>query len=234
MQQAKLRNIALLCLGAMSLASCSYDVQKVPSSDAKLSAELLAKVSYQKVKVEVFDRSCVSCHGNSGNVNLESYDSAVLVLDKIKASAILERRMPKSPNPPLDQDQLNTLAAWIQVGGRKLPADGSNEPPPPPTQMTANFSSIQTHILQQKCIRCHAVDGVDPKAKETPLTTYEEILNSPKEIVLPGNPAESGLILVFQPNALKPMPPLDSGISPLKSEEIKIIEDWILSGAKND
>ena len=235
MQPIQIQKFVLFLLISTIWVGCSYSVQKAPDGATVVSAEMLAKVSYQMVKSEVFDKSCVSCHGASGNVNLETYESAVSVLAKIKTSTIDEKRMPKAPDPPLNQRQLEVLSAWIQVGGRKLPADGSDTPPPPPPVLTPTFASIHQLILQPKCISCHRADS-NSQAKEMPFTTYDEIRNHPRYVVNPDNPdeGESLLTAVLRAGAGKPMPPPDSGISPVKPEELLIIEEWIRRGANND
>jgi len=234
MRLAQIRNLILLSLASSVWAGCSYSVQKAPPAGTVVSAEMLSKVSYQMVKTQVFDRSCVSCHGTSGNLSLETYESALSVLDKIKSSTLDERRMPKAPNPALDSHQLEVLAAWIQVGGRKLPADGSDDAAPPPT-LAPTYSSIHKLILEQKCVRCHRADS-NSQANQMPFTTYDEIRNNPRPILFPEQPDEGeGLLLeVLRAGARKPMPPLDSGISPVKPEEIQIIEEWIRNGAQNN
>lgn len=236
MRPAQFFKLALLSLIGLYWAGCSYNVQKAPEVGATVSTELMSKVSYQMVKTVVFDRSCVSCHGNSGGVNLATYESAVAVLGGIKSSALDSRRMPKSPEPGLDQNQLNVLAAWIQSGGRRDPADGSFEPPPPPPPvLTPNFSSIHELILRPKCISCHRVDS-NSQANQMPFTSYDEIKNNPRPILFPELPDEGeGLILeVLRAGARKPMPPANSGITPVSDEEVLIIEEWIRNGANND
>lgn len=235
MRPTQLRIFSILFLGSLGWVGCSYKVEKIPADGTVVSAELLSKVSYQMVKTEVFDRSCVSCHGTSGNVSLETYESAFAALSKIKSSTIDEKRMPKAPEPPLTPRQLEVLSAWIQTGGRKLPADGSDTPPPPPPVLTPTFSSIHELILKPKCVSCHRADS-NSQANEMPFTTYEEIRNHPRYVVNPDNPeeGESLLTAVLRVGASKPMPPLESGISPVKPEELLIIEEWIRRGANND
>lgn len=235
MKPTQLRIFGLLILGSLGWVGCSYKVDKIPADGTVVSAELLAKVSYQMVKTEVFDKSCVSCHGTSGNVSLESYSSSLAALAKIKSSTIDEKRMPKAPEAPLTQRQLEILSAWIQTGGRERPADGSDTPPPPPPMLTPTFSSIHQQILVPKCISCHRVDS-NSQANEMPFTTYDEIRNHPRYVVNPDNPdeGESLLTAVLRAGASKPMPPPDSGISPVKPEELLIIEEWIRRGANND
>lgn len=237
MQSTQFQKLAFLLVVSLGWVGCSYRTEKIPAdATTTVSAEMLAKVSYQMVKQEVLDKSCVSCHDGQGpNLNLATYDSAVSVLEKIKSSTLDERRMPKAPEAPLTVRQREVLAAWVQVGGRLLPADGSDTPPPPPPVLTPNFSSIHKLILQPKCISCHRVDS-NSRANEMPFTTYDQIRNHPRYVVNPDNPeeGESLLTAVLRFGANKLMPPPESGISPVKTEELLIIEEWIRRGANND
>lgn len=237
MQLTQFQKLALLLLGSLGWVGCSYRTEKIPAEAATIvSAEMLAKVSYQMVKTEVFDRSCVSCHDGQGpNLNLSNYASALSVLARIKTSTLDDRKMPKAPEAPLTLRQREVLTAWIQVGGRLLPADGSDTPPPPPPVLEPTFSSIHRLILQPKCISCHRV-GSSSQANEMPFTTYDEIRNHPRYVVNPDNPdeGESLLTAVLRSGAAKAMPPADSGISPVSAEELLIIEEWIRRGANND
>lgn len=237
MQLTQFQKLALLLLGSLSWVGCSYRTEKLPADAVTaVSSEMLSKVSYQMVKTEVFDKSCVSCHDGQGpNLNISTYDSAVSVLARIKGSTLDERRMPKAPEAPLTVRQREVLTAWVQVGGRLLPADGSDTPPPPLPELTPTFSSIHRLILQPKCISCHRADS-SSQANEMPFTTYDEIRNHPRYVVNPDNPeeGESLLTAVLKAGTSKPMPPPGSGISPVKPEELLIIEEWIRRGANND
>jgi uncharacterized membrane protein len=231
------RRIAALCLPAFALlfqgSGCAYRVEKKASPVADTSAiqptaQQLSQSSFQMVYGKVLQPHCVSCHGNSGGVNLETSSAARSALQKIKEQAIDSRKMPKSPETPLTLEELQMLSAWILTNGRELPADGS-PPPPPPPPLEPTFASIKSHIFDLKCIRCHKADG---KAEKHPFTSLEEILNSKDPVVVPGSVEQSTLNDVLQPDADKPMPPKSSGYSPLTPDEIKVIQDWIANGAK--
>lgn len=225
-----LKVFKMLLLGCL-LTACTYREDKGAGLYKEIipSEKLIAKASFGLVYNEVFRPRCIACHGTSGGVNLESYSEAKQNLSKIKQITLTERKMPKAPYPPLTEDQLMSLAAWIAAGGPELPTNG--EPPPPlPPPLTPEFLSIKENIFKVKCMRCHSAGG---EAKKIPLDDLEFLINSPKEIVIPGNAEESGLVLVLQPNAVKKMPPPKSNIEPVKPEEIKIIEEWIINGAQD-
>ena len=188
------------------------------------------RVFYSAVK-PIFQAKCVACHGNSGGVNLATYSSARAALSRIHRSAIVERRMPLPPYPPLTARELALLNAWIQGGGLNDPVPvPSPQPRPTPPRPEPTFSSIQQKILAPKCIACHREGG---RASNIPFGTKDEILRSPYDLVIPGAPSESGIVLVLQPNARKPMPPPDSGFPPVTQEELSVIEEWIRKGAEN-
>ncbi len=186
------------------------------------------KISFLDVNQKIFIPKCVACHGNSGGVNLENFQEAKKHLDAINQAAVIGRRMPKAPYPALTEEEVQILSAWIQAGGPEtLP---SQNPNPPAPALEPKFESIKKTILENKCLVCHKPNG---SAKNVVLDTAQAMIDSPYDIVLPGNPEESGLVLVLQPDANKKMPPPSSGISPVKSEEIHVIEEWIRNGAKD-
>jgi len=89
--------------------------------------------------------------------------------------------------------------------------------------LEAKFSWITTGIFQRKCIECHQSTG---NASHVPLT-YRELLNSPRDLVLPGNAEESGLYIALVRTDEKKMPPSE----PLTQEEIETVKTWIMEGA---
>ncbi len=71
-----------------------------------------------------------------------------------------------------------------------------------------------------------------------PLVTKEDLLNSPLELVIPGNVEESGLMIAITRVDQKRMPPIKdehgnpTGYSALPDLEIEAIKKWILDGAQ--
>lgn len=215
------------------LAGCNYSKVKTAAEDFPSPANYKAsELSFGSVYSRVFRPNCISCHGNSGDVNLESYASAKSALAKIYQSAIVERKMPKAPGARLSSGQLGLLNAWIKAGA---PETFQGEEPLPPLE--PKFASIKMHILEPKCVMCHAPGQA---VARIPLVTKEDLLNSPLDIVIPGNPDESGIILsVTSPQQNKIMPPLidangkPTGFTHLTDEQIKAIRDWIQNGAND-
>jgi mono/diheme cytochrome c family protein len=213
------------------LSGCSFRVEKSTGAGGDPSAimptqQQLDGSSFAAVYAAVLQPHCISCHGTSGGVNLESYSAALSALGQIKSVAIDSRQMPKSPEAPLSTSELQILNAWILTNGREFPVDGT-PPPPPPPPLVATYTSIKAHIFDAKCISCHKVGG---KAQKYPFTSLAEIINNPDPVVISGSVAQSALNDVLQPGADTPMPPGSSGYSPLSNDEITVIQEWITNG----
>lgn len=204
-------------------------VVKEEMGPVRVSQALLESVSFNQVKVEVFNNKCISCHGNSGNVNLESHRAAYQHLEGIRKSTLVDKKMPKAPYPALTKRELEVLTAWIEAGGPDKPRNGSQAPDVHEEPIQPTYASIKKKVLDMKCISCHSPGGA---AARIPLVTKDDLINSPQEIVIPGNPDDSGLTIVVEPGARKFMPPEDSGITPLTEEERNAIRIWIENGAE--
>lgn len=228
-----LKIFLVIACGLMT-TSCSYRINKNASNldSIFVSNQQLESISYQEVKNKVFIPKCISCHGNSGGVNLEDYSSARSHINQITDSAILNRTMPKAGSEPLSSEEYLLLVAWVKAGGPEKPSNGGNPPAPNPVEvLKPEFASMKKIIIDRKCISCHRVDG---KAPRVLLDTAKEMIDSPLDIVLPENPDESGLILTLdRENSTKPMPPLDSGITAVSKEDLEVIKEWIRKGAKD-
>lgn len=222
----------------MALASCVFLITgcgaKSPLKfEEKVSGKIaLEPVSFMEVKNKIFIPKCIVCHGQAGNVNLETYEQAVAHLQSIKKSTLIDKRMPRAGFDKLTTAEELLLKAWIEAGGPEKPLDGSPAPAPLPVEkLLPTFASIKKLIIDRKCLNCHRADGSAPRVL---LNTAQEMIDSPLEIVIPENADESGLILVLdRENATKPMPPIKTGISEVTQAEREIIRTWIMNGAKD-
>ena len=185
-----------------------------------MSSEEKLKLSYNVLNQKVFLPKCVSCHGESGGVNLESYSEILKSLDLVKQSVFFTQSMPK--NNFLTQDEKRLLWNWIDMDAPQQAQDPISEPPwPEPVQ--ANYESINKNIFIPKCNSCHSTGNTGGRI----LLTKEDLLNSPMELVLPGNPDESGLVIAVERDDKKRMPPEKDGYAGLKDEEKIAIRKWI-------
>lgn len=229
----KLNNCFRIVIFLFSLTSCSYRIEKDKNSldSIVVSNQRLETISFQEVKAKVFLPKCISCHGNSGGVSLENYDSARSHMNQITETVINNKTMPKSGSVPLTEEEYLIVAAWLKAGAPNAPNNGSTIPPMPVEVLKPEFNSIKKIIIDRKCINCHRVGGEAPRVI---LDTPKDMIDSPLDIVLPGNADESDLIMTLEhEGSTKPMPPLDSGISPVSKEDIEVVKEWINKGAKD-
>lgn len=92
----------------------------------------------------------------------------------------------------------------------------------PPAPAATSFAAAQA-VLATRCQSCHG--GATPAAGIN-LTTYEGIQSA----ITPGDPANSTLIKAMRgAPGVKKMPPNGA---PATEAEIKTVETWIQSGAK--
>ena len=204
------------CRYSRVVLSNSEDLNK----QMNMSSEEKLKLSYNVLNQKVFFPKCVSCHGESGGVNLESYSEILKSLDLVKQSVFFTQSMPK--NNFLTQDEKRLLWNWIDMDAPQQAQDPISEPPwPEPIQ--ANYESINKNIFIPKCNSCHSTGNTGGRI----LLTKEDLLNSPMELVLPGNPDESGLVIAVERDDKKRMPPEKDGYAGLKDEEKIAIRKWI-------
>lgn len=189
-------------------------------SASKFPLEITSEnLSFANVHGLIFTPRCVSCHGTSGGVNLETYASAKSHLTRIEKAAIVDRTMP--PFAPLTEGEMKFLSAWIKAGAPEMP-EMPVQPPPP---LEPTFGSIKERIFKTKCLSCHSPGH---SAHRIPLETREELIDSPLELVIPGDPDESGVVISITRTDDKRMPLLLPALTP---EEISVIRQWILEGA---
>jgi uncharacterized membrane protein len=216
-----------LAVVAGGLISCNYTRLKEPQGFGNQNfgdlkpEEKLSMMNYSFINSRILQPKCVSCHGSSGDVNLESYDSIKSHLSKIEQTVFIEETMPK--RGALTSEEKRLLWNWIRMGA---PME-SSEPPPEEEPMIATYESIRSHIIEPKCVTCHNPAGTGNKIS----LDRQALLDSPLELVLPGNADESGLIIALERIDDKRMPPAKEGYSALKPEQIQIIREWITNGA---
>ena len=219
----KILSFSILIISATNGCQFLYQKKQMPNQSLpKIDAKL---ISYRTVNERVFiPAKCIACHGVSGGVNLETYKSVIQNLNKIERTAIQERTMPKDGS--LSESQRSLLEAWIQAGAPEMAADTET----PEAVLTATYSSIRKQIFEKRCLTCHAENG---NAHQVPLIPYSELLNSPRELVIPGNAEESGLMISILREDDKRMPPPTVG-NRLTEMETEAIRKWIADGGKND
>lgn len=203
-------------------------VSNQANSAFELPAGTMAELSYGVINEKVFLPKCISCHGASGQIRLETYSDVVQNLALIKKTVFDEKSMPKRGF--LNSEELSYLWSWMKMGAPEQAQNGGTNPPPaamPPIEPT--FDSINTHVFQSSCKECHNAAGTGKRV----LLDRESLMTSPLELILPGNPDESGLVVAIERSDDKRMPPANEGYAELKLEIKLAVRKWIKNGAKD-
>ena len=234
----------LLVLGG---PSCNFHSQKpLPAdpSDPALTSQLdhpkngvVQKISYAQVRDLVFSK-CVSCHGNSGRINLQTYATVSQSITLVQQAALIDQRMP--PQRLLSAAQMKLLALWIEQGHLENPVNETASvmqptvfptakvtPTPKPTSRVS-YSAVRFTIFESKCLQCHGEGGF--AAAAVPLYDYKVLLASPRMLVVPQKPEDSILYVAVTRKDGLIMPP--DGFPRLSEEEIMFIKLWIAEGAE--
>ena len=219
----KLVGILITIAAVLLLNGCRFYYEEKPQKDSSFPTDL-STLSYQTVHEKVFAPRCISCHGNSGGVNLESYASVRQNLGTIEKAALVNKTMPKSGS--LSSGEAALLSAWIKAGAPEY-APGPIPSPTPEEPLKPYFNSIKKKIIDRRCIVCHSAGGA---ASGVPFTSLKSMLDSPREIIIPKNPDESGLIIAVERTDNKRMPPPENA-NPLSQDEISVLRKWIEDGA---
>lgn len=194
------------------------------SGPTPVSQELIRSTSYKEIKEQIIDPSCISCHDKAEGTNLENYQNVLGSISKIRHSVLVTKTMPKKPFKTLNLGQTELLTAWIEAGAPEKPLNGSDPGEVQIEHIQPTYESIKRIIIDRKCLACHSQGG---SAERISMNTYEDLVNSPIEMVVPGSPDDSGFMIVIAPNARRFMPPKKSGISAVTEEESAAISQWI-------
>ncbi len=214
---------------SFGMLGCNYTKLKQTSADENLKFSLpeekLSSLSYSLISQKIFSPKCISCHGNSGNISLESYTDVTRNMALIKKAVFDERTMPK--RGVLSDEELSYLWNWMRLGAPEQAHNGNVDPVP--ELILPTYDSINKKVFQTSCKDCHNPTGSGKRI----LFDKDALLNSPLELVIPGNPDESGLVVALERIDSKRMPPAKEGYSSLKDDVKAAIRKWIENGAKD-
>ena len=87
---------------------------------------LFAQIDYETEIQTIFNNNCISCHGNSGGLSLESYanlmtggNSGTVIISGDHSNSLLWERINNGQMPPngqLPSSNIDLIAAWIDEG----------------------------------------------------------------------------------------------------------------------
>jgi hypothetical protein len=195
---------------------------------------------YESAVKPILQKHCAECHGSitqKAELNLLSLvtlargseSGAVLKPGQPNDSKLWQmiekNKMPAEDNPPLSNDEKQTIRRWIDSGaGAELQAlHLSSEP-----EVTEHL--VQS-ILFRRCTMCH---GQQYQEGGLDLRTHASILKGGESgaAIVPGDPDGS---LLIQKMVGGEMPPEEShsaaGIEPMPEAEQEILRMWIAAGA---
>ncbi len=179
-------------------------------------------LSYADVRDQIIAPRCLSCHTGGGRLSLQTYAEVKANLTQIERMALTEQQMP--PGNPLGSEQRSLLERWIRAGAPEFGGPGV----PDATPLKSNFASILSKIIEPKCLGCHAATG---PAARVPLKTLDDLLNSPRNLLMPGATDGSGLWKALSRTDSSRMPPVSSGLAALSPDELTMVRTWIETGA---
>lgn len=122
----------LFIVGAVGifLMGCNYN-SGVPSNAiditppkpaAETDPQQPQTLNFNVVLKNVFASKCLNCHavatGNKDGVNLETYESTIALIDKVR-SEIIGRSMPRRPGPALTDEEFKMVIDWIDSGANR-------------------------------------------------------------------------------------------------------------------
>lgn len=224
------------------------------------------QLSFQKVFNDVLDPYCLSCH-REGKVPLNNYSQVYAKLSDIHDSVFVKGSMPKKKVLSMRERSILFAwidSGAPEFGKKPTPPPPPIEPTYSSIrQRIFNVRCGDCHNPQSK--ECQSVgknspviaavadineraqdedeeEGHNGESCHIELGIYNELVNGQeeriqKELVLPKDPQNSGLILAIRTNdedgnKVNPkMPPKKHGYSPLSDEEIEAIRKWIEDGA---
>lgn len=113
------------------------------------------------------------------------------------------------------------------------------------TQLTAcekkpeeqvSFSSQIHPIIEANCIKCHHPGGEGYEASGLNMQTYDGLMKGTKfgPVIKPGDAVSSTLIILINGRADPSINMPHGNNKPLSKEQIKLFEQWVNQGAKNN
>ena len=130
------RALLALALSAAALTDCSYRIDKTSGGNTQAPVANQGRVlGYNSLRTQIFAPHCITCHGTSGGVSLDSYAGAFAALSRIQNEVVVEKSMP--PSGPLADSDQQLVAAWIAAGGPEVDVVNPQPTTPPPAGPTA-------------------------------------------------------------------------------------------------
>lgn len=198
----------------------------------------LLAISYDSIILPILEENCVACHNSNSaaaGYDYSDYDMVLFSVGDGSLMGTIENESGFSPMPPgnlLDSCAVEKIRTWIDsIAQDSIPVDlnPDNGIVSDCDPDTVYFQNTILPLVVSSCgtTGCHDQashrDGII-------LTDYASILKTGK--IKPGDPGDSEFYesLTDDDDDLMPPPPNE----PFTSEQIQVIEQWILQGAKDN
>ncbi len=105
-----------------------------------------------------------------------------------------------------------------------------------PPEQEVSFSKDIRPIIDANCIKCHATGGQGYEASGLTMQSYESLMKGTKfgPVIKPGDALSSTLMILINGKADPSINMPHGDNEPLSGEQIKLFEQWINQGAKNN
>ena len=153
-------------------------------------------------------------------------EAALSAFSTALSSMRVRMRSAGGPNPSAEVEMRSSASGAVLLVRLGLDGVYASHEVVPATLPT--YDSIRETVFERRCVACHSKGG---KAEDVPLEPLADLLASPRDLVLPGNPDESGLVIAVERGDKKRMPPASGGEA-LTGEQVRAIRAWIQAGAK--
>ena len=110
---------------------------------------LFAQIDYETEIQTIFNNNCISCHGNSGGLSLESYanlmtggNSGTVIISGDHSNSLLWQKINSGQMPPnsqLSSPNIDLIAAWIDEGALEELNTKSNKASPERFTLHQNY-----------------------------------------------------------------------------------------------
>lgn len=218
----KLIKINFIITFSLLFANNTIIMTNISNNNLQHSSTNVLEIDYMSQIQPILNQNCISCHGASGGLNLNSYNTLMnggnsgdVVIPSNPSSSIFWQRinngsMPPGNNPNLSSNQINMIAQWIDEGALYEPFE------------SIDYESQVQSIFNQFCTSCHGGSG------GLNLSSYNSAMNGGNsgDVITPSNNLTS---ILWQRINNGSMPP---GNNPELSETLKnLIAQWINEGA---
>jgi uncharacterized membrane protein len=225
------------------LGSCTYhELKNAGAASGSDAFGAQSTVNADLIQQSVLN-TCLHCHAGNTPPSLGSIDDIRANIGRVQIE-VNSNQMPPSGSgyPTLSDCQKAILQEWVSEGMPatsdkkivKLSACQQGVPPSPtPTpstpilDMPVNYQTLNSEILQPRCVHCHSSGSGDPDASLILLVPYSAITGH--GTLLGADSAHSRFVtLVTRTDDSRMPPPEDS--DPLSADQQEFIRRWIDAG----